>query len=703
MKQLVLCVLLIFSLIIQPKQINAALPVTPLYTTEQAIELYNQNLADYESNERLLINQYREKYGHLENSLAGKVIERAIWYMENGYSVYGHGLLSYHYHGVMDCSEFTKLVFGDFNFIITDVSRNYATVGTPVEGVKPINIDGKWKLEGMENLRIGDILTWWDFEEDGTKYISHVAIYMGELNGQPAVIGTAPDNPTALGIINNFDYWFGENLFSVQRVLPEGSTDPTKEFSKHIEKEPVIPESYVLPPQNEIIIPEVPEQPVNTNPIVMTNYGWVSVYELPSINSGKLGNLQFGEEAPYIRQYNKYWYEIQFENQVGYITTNSKYTNLKNEEPVEEIDYDGPVIMTNGEWVGVFKGPSLKSERLGNLSDTEKAPLIRKYNNWWYEVKYNGETGYITTNTKYTKLIGELPEEEYEGPVIKTTGGWVSIFGSPSTSSKKLGALEGHEVVGVISQYNNWWYEVEYNGKTGYITTNTKYTKLIGEIPEEEYDSPVIKTTGGWVSIFGNPSTSSEKLGVLEGQQAVTVLSQYNDWWYEVEYNGKTGYITTNTKYTQLIGEIPEEEYEGPVIKTTGGWVSIFGSPSTSAEKLGVLEGHQAVTVLSQYNNWWYEVEYNGKTGYITTNTKYTQLIGEIPEEVYEGPVVKTNGGWVTIYGSPSTGGEKLGILEGSQSVPLIEKYNSWWYKVDYNGTYGFITTNTKYTLVISN
>lgn len=77
------------------------------------------------------------------------------------------------------------------------------------------------------------------------------------LNGQPAVIGTRGDgNPTAIGIVNNFNYWWGSNFFSAQRVLPEGAWTPGKTIPGQTAKEPMIPQKYVLPPQKKVVLPK---------------------------------------------------------------------------------------------------------------------------------------------------------------------------------------------------------------------------------------------------------------------------------------------------------------------------------------------------------------------------------------------------------------------------------------------------------------
>lgn len=334
-------------------------------TRSEAIKKYQTYYDDYQKDELVKIAQYREKYSHIKGSLADQIVERAIWYMENGYSVYGHGYKSYEKYGILDCSEFTMLVYKDFGFNISEVSAKYDSVGQKVEGVEKVK-DGKyWKLVGTENLRPGDILTW---QQDD--HISHVAIFMGMVNGQPLVIGTRSEgNPTALGTVNDFRYWWGEKFHSARRVLPEGSWTPGKAIPGHEDRGPVIPKSYVLPPQKPVVMPSAtagtkpgtetkpgtgtpaPESPAPATPPDKDSSAgnsarlsgasiWTSASDgeplmivknlylrkTARLGSDKIALLKAGSTVKVISQYNKYNYLVEDQNgHIGYVTTSRNY------------------------------------------------------------------------------------------------------------------------------------------------------------------------------------------------------------------------------------------------------------------------------------------------------------------------------------------------------------------------------------------
>ncbi|GFN30477.1 NlpC/P60 family protein [Paenibacillus xylaniclasticus] len=323
------------------------------YTTSSAVAKYNKyiNADSYVKDELYNVADFRTKYVSMRGTLAYEVVERAIWYMENGYFIYGHGTDAYGKYGYEDCSGFTRLVYGDMGYNITGTSANYNSVGTKVAGVGKKKVNGKWQLTGVENLKIGDIIT---FQE--TDHIMHVAIYMGtNRDGQPVVIGTRGDgNPTALGTVDGWQYWWGENFHSAQRVLPEAAF--TGMAGKTV-KAPTIPKQYVLPPQKEVpkwtgTVPagtgseEAVNPPAATTPVettkpssgssssnsqqqyVMTKKGWVSLKAGAKSSSSTVGRLQLGQKAELVRKVNSYWYEVKMNGKTVYITTNSTYTKV---------------------------------------------------------------------------------------------------------------------------------------------------------------------------------------------------------------------------------------------------------------------------------------------------------------------------------------------------------------------------------------
>ncbi len=214
-------------------------------STSEYIARYKSNLAAYNKHEVPLIKSFRANY---DGSLADQIVARAIWYMENGYMVYGHS--NYVKDGRVDCSNFTSLVYKDFGIKIPTASRSYNQVGTKVPGVYSKLQSGstkKYMLVGVNNLKPGDLFTYWKTDSKGNRYIAHTAIYMGKLNGKPAIIHTISGRPTAIGITTSFTWWYGQHFLEARRVLPDSAYKPNK---------PVVPQKYQLPPQKTVKMPQ---------------------------------------------------------------------------------------------------------------------------------------------------------------------------------------------------------------------------------------------------------------------------------------------------------------------------------------------------------------------------------------------------------------------------------------------------------------
>lgn len=186
-----------------------------------------------------IINTMRSRY---DGSLANAITGRAMWYMQYGFMVYGHS--KYATTGYIDCSNFVSLVYKDFGYNITSAARKYNTVGVPVKGVYVKN----GKMVGVDKLKPGDIFTF-----QRTNYISHVAMYIGTVNGEPCFIGTTTGHPTAIGIVKGFNNWYGKQFYGVRRVLPDSAYQAGGTIK---DKGPVIPAKYQKKPNIPIILPK---------------------------------------------------------------------------------------------------------------------------------------------------------------------------------------------------------------------------------------------------------------------------------------------------------------------------------------------------------------------------------------------------------------------------------------------------------------
>ena len=250
---------------------------------------------------------------------------------------------------------------------------------------------------------------------------------------------------------------------------------------------------------------------------------------------------------------------------------------------------------------------------------------------------------------------------------------------APDATSAKLGTLGTNTAV--EGKYiSKDWFEIEYKGHTGYIST--KY--ITATKPAEAVKTTTVYTTAN-LRVRAAATTNSERLGVLPKGTAVATYGKANGW-YEIRYNGKKAYICA--KYTTTTK--PKPVQTTTVYTTADLWVR--AEASMNGKKLGVLKKDTAVETYGKANGW-YEIRYNGKKAYI--GTKYTTTTK--PATVQTTTVYTTADLW--IRAEASMNGKKLGVLKKDTAVETYGKVNGW-YEIRYNGAKAYIgakyTTTTK-------
>ncbi|CAM3791507.1 SH3 domain-containing protein [Marinicrinis lubricantis] len=124
----------------------------------------------------------------------------------------------------------------------------------------------------------------------------------------------------------------------------------------------------------------------------------------------------------------------------------------------------------------------------------------------------------------------------------------------------------------------------------------------------------------------------------------------------------------------------------GLVVKT----VNFREKPSLSGDQIRYLSSGEQLKILDEVNSYWYKVEdRNGTIGYVSSQSQYVQVVNS------ETGVVTSS---VNFRDKPSLSGKRIRYLTSGERVELIEKVNSYWYKVkDANRTNGYVSTQPKY------
>ena len=117
-----------------------------------------------------------------------------------------------------------------------------------------------------------------------------------------------------------------------------------------------------------------------------------------------------------------------------------------------------------------------------------------------------------------------------------------------STSSKIITTIPKGKTIEIVEKLNSGWYKVNYNGKTGYVSSS--YVSINGSTENK----PSIVTEKGVTTANLNlrveASTSSKIITTIPKGKTIEIVEKLNSGWYKVNYNGKTGYVSS--KYVRL-------------------------------------------------------------------------------------------------------------------------------------------------------
>ncbi|MCI3920060.1 C40 family peptidase [Paenibacillus sp. TRM 82003] len=284
--------------------------------------------------------------------------------------------------------------------------------------------------------------------------------------------------------------------------------------------------------------------------------------------------------------------------------------------------------------VSLRTGPSTSDSRIRYLKAGESVDVLEQTNAYWYKVKdKHGNIGYTSTSSKYI-TVTQTSTPETDSSQTGTIQSSVSMREGPSTSYDRIRYAQTGEVVSILGQPNDYWYEVkDAYGNTGYISSNAKYISTTYQPPAPPAPTtpsvPAASNTAlivASVSMREGPSTSFARIRYAQTGESVTILSRPNSYWYEVkDAFGNTGYISTNAKYVSTSYQPPEPS--APTASNTGvivSSVSLREAATTSSVRLRYVSAGETVTILSKPSEYWYEVEDKlGNVGFVSTNAKY--------------------------------------------------------------------------------
>ena len=235
------------------------------------------------------------------------------------------------------------------------------------------------------------------------------------------------------------------------------------------------------------------------------------------------------------------------------------------------------------------------------------------------------------------------------------------------------GKLVAIGLAGILATSNLFYSYADVNLKNEIIISTKTQVKVIAE----------------GLNVRKGPSTQYESIGSVSKGYIFEAVGKSGSW-YQVNYNGQNAYISGNLKYVE---PTVINEYETLEIGTTTTGLNVRSGESTAYEKIGYLAKGSKVEIIKQASSGWYKIKYNGSYGYISN--KYVSLNSNSSPD---STPLTTKQGQTTadlnVRSGDSTSYNIIGTLAKGEKIEIVEQSPSGWYKIKYNGSYGYVSNS---------
>ncbi|MBZ6489403.1 SH3 domain-containing protein, partial [Priestia aryabhattai] len=144
--------------------------------------------------------------------------------------------------------------------------------------------------------------------------------------------------------------------------------------------------------------------------------------------------------------------------------------------------------------------------------------------------------------------IGGNQEKAYAATVTyKVTASKLNVRSGAGTNYGIIGSVVKDQTLSVVSKSGSW-YKINYNGRTGYVSSDYVQSSGTATSPAESITYTVTAST---LNVRSGAGTNYASIGSVTKGQKLSVVSKSGSW-YKINYNGRTGYVSSD--YVQSSG-----------------------------------------------------------------------------------------------------------------------------------------------------
>ncbi|WP_167555323.1 SH3 domain-containing protein [Gottfriedia acidiceleris] len=366
------------------------------------------------------------------------------------------------------------------------------------------------------------------------------------------------------------------------------------------------------------------------------------------------------------------WYYVTFNGKSGYVYI-SNFTKVNNTYITQSTAY----YLTN-KTTKLYPTPDTKKAAVytvganNGFSSTQK--VVNSIGQTWFRVSYNGKTLYVNSTDVTKSALATFAQTKYKA--IKVAG----LYQSFGNSSKVLAHIPIGTVVSSSKRIGNW-YNVTFNGITGYVYISN-FTKA-NEI-KYETTSTAYYFTKAVSNLYATPDATKPVVTTVSGDNGFASTQKATDLvgkiWYRINYNGQNLYVKSEDVTANSYTTFTTTNYKA--LNAT----YLYQSFDNASKQLIQIPKDTVLPISKKIGNW-YNVTFNGKTGYVYMSnfTKANEIKYETTSTAYYFTKAVTN-----LYATPDATKPVVTTVSGDNGFASTQKATDLvgkiWYRINYNG-----------------
>ncbi|MCK5129880.1 MAG: SH3 domain-containing protein [Clostridiales bacterium] len=389
---------------------------------------------------------------------------------------------------------------------------------------------------------------------------------------------------------------------------------------------------------------------------------------------------------------------------VGYVAKG--YLNITHPTPAPTTE--APVITHQGIYkvtatrLNMRSGPSTDFSVITTLDNAELVTRYDASGTFYKIIDSSGTEGW--SSSKYLEMVS--------GPVTATPTPTPDVTGTIQANKKIylreemdatgafLAILQGDATYTIITDRDDGWLKIIYDGITGYIEDD--YATFSGT-KEDIYD---VGTLTADETMYKQADTGADTIFDLANESDVWIIEDRDDGWVQIEYDSEVGFILDNNLDFDGTKEVLEGEptpaptlepsatpTPSPTPVPTGQLTAdenMYEEAMTYSSILKTIASGSTVEIVEDLDNGWVKVLFEEEAGYvIDDNLTFDGQKESIA--IYRGPWAKVLSGTQIMYNEPSITAYTLKYMAEDSYVRVLVDRTDGFVKVEDDGLVGYM------------